>query len=140
MIRSFRPSDLDDVIDVWHEASLIAHSFLGDEFLAAERIEVAERWIPMAETTVYEFDGRVVGFLSLIGNEVGAVFVRPEHQRSGIGGALMDGARAARPFLEVGVFELNDGGRRFYEDYGFTQTGRQVFEPTGHLELRLRLD
>ncbi|MDH3681675.1 MAG: GNAT family N-acetyltransferase [Acidimicrobiia bacterium] len=140
MIRPYTTDDLDRALDVWYRASLIAHPFLTEEFLAAEREEIADRWMPIAETFVFELDGRVVGFVSLIGNEVGAIFVDPDLHGSGIGRALMDQARASRPFLELDVFEANEIGRRFYDAYGFRLTGRHVHEPTGQTELRLRLD
>ena len=93
MIRPYADSDLEQLLDVWYRASLVAHPFLSEEFLANERNTIAEQWIPLADTTVHELDGRVAGFLSLIGDEVGAIFVDPEHQRRGIGRALMDTAR-----------------------------------------------
>ena len=80
MIRPYADGDLDELLDVWYEASLIAHPFVAEEFLAKERLEVAEHWLPIAETTVYETDGHVVGFLALIGNEVGGFFVDPKYQ------------------------------------------------------------
>lgn len=139
MIRAYAATDLEDLLDVWYRASLLAHSFLDEAFFDGERLAIAEQWLPMAETTVYEADGRVVGFVALIGNEVGAIFVDPDHQSRGIGRALMDHAREARPFLELDVFEANSIGRRFYDAYGFEQVDRHVHEPTGQTELRLRL-
>jgi len=84
MIRAFGEEDLEELLDVWYRASLIAHTFLSQEFLTVERREIADVWLPMAETMVYEADGRVVGFLALIGNEVGAVFVDPDHHVSSL--------------------------------------------------------
>lgn len=139
LIRGFRPGDRDELLDVWFRASKIAHSFLPDEFFTLERTNIAEQWLPIAATRVYESDGHVVGFLSLVGNEVGAVFVDPDHQGRGIGRALMDDARDARPYLELGVLEANASGRGFYRRYGFVEVGRQISEATGLLELRLRL-
>ena len=139
VIRAFGEDDLEELLDVWYRASLIAHSFLSQEFLAKERREIADVWLPMAETTVYETDGRLVGFLALIGNEVGAVFVDPDYQGRGIGRSLMDRARASRPFLELNVFEANTIGRRFYDAYGFKFVDRHVHEASGQYELRLRL-
>lgn len=139
MIRAYASTDLEDVLDVWYRASLIAHAFLDDAFFAGERREIAEQWLPMAETTVYETEGRVVGFVALIGTEVGAIFVDPDYQSRGIGRALMDQARESRPFLELDVFEANSIGRRFYDAYGFELVGRHLHEPTGQAELRLRL-
>ncbi len=139
MIRPYADEDLDELLHVWYQASLVAHSFLSEEFLSTERREVAEHWLPMAETMVYQTDGRVVGFVSLIGNEVGAIFVDPDLWGRGIGRALMDRARESRPFLELNVFEANAVGRRFYAAYGFEFVDRHVSEATGQAELRLRL-
>jgi putative acetyltransferase len=140
MIRSFADRDVEDLLDVWHRASLIAHPFLTEGFLQRERVEIVERWLPTAETTVFESDGRVVGFLSLIGNEVGAIFVDPDCHGRGFGQALMDHARDRRPHLELSVFEANEIGRRFYDAYGFRIIERRIEETSGQPELRLRLD
>ncbi len=139
MIRAFGEGDLKELLDVWYRASLIAHSFLSHDFLAAERREIADVWIPMAETMIYEADGRVVGFLALIDNEVGGVFVDPDYQRRGIGRSLMDRARESRPYLELNVFEANAIGRRFYDAYGFDLVDRHIHEASGQPELHLRL-
>lgn len=135
----YRPEHLEQMLDVWYRASRIAHSFLPADFFETERRAIVDRWLPQAETLVYEADDRVVGFLSLIGNEVGAVFVDPDRQRGGVGWALMDAARAMRPFLELGVFEANVIGREFYASYGFVEIGRVTNAATGLSELRLRL-
>lgn len=140
MIRPYADEDLEELLDVWYRASLIAHSFLGEEFLASERRDVAGHWLPMAETMVYEADGRVVGFLALIGNEVGAIFVDPDYQGRGMGRALMDRARESRPFLELNVFEANTVGRSFYDAYGFELVDRHIHQASGQPELRLRVD
>lgn len=139
MIRPYHERDVEDLLDVWYRASLVGHPFLPDDFLQRERVEVADRWLPIAETLVHEMAGRVVGFISLIGNEVGAIFVDPDLHGRGIGRALMDEARGRRPYLELGVFEANHSGRRFYEAYGFHLVERRIEERTGEPELRLRL-
>ena len=139
MIRRYVDRDLSELLDVWYRASLISHPFLSGEFLETERRQIAERWLPIAETIVYEIDGHVVGFLALIDIEVGAIFVDPDYQGQGIGRALMDTAQRSRSFLELNVFEDNSIGRRFYDSYGFEFVDRHVHEPTGHTELRLRL-
>ncbi len=140
MIREYRSADLEPVLDVWYRASIAAHSFLPDAFFTTERELLRDHWLPGSETTVSVADQRILGFLSLVGNEVGGLFVDPDHQRRGIGSALMDGARLARPFLELSVFEENRNGLAFYRAYGFEITGRRVNEDTGHPELRLRLN
>ena len=140
MLRPYRHDDLEAVLDVWYRPSLIAHSFLSEEFLEAEQGQIAEEFLPGSETTVAEADGLVVGFLSLIGTEVGGIFVDPEYQGRGIGRRLMDHARRARPHLELAVFEDNLIGRRFYNAYGFLQVDRRIHAESGRYQLRLRLD
>ncbi len=138
MIRPYAPNDLEPVLAIWHRASVTAHPFLSEQFLADERSQIAERWLPVAETFVCEIDGRVAGFLSLVGNEVGGLFVDPHAQRRGIGRALMDVAAAARPLLELDVFEANSGARSFYDAYGFVFVNRHLNEDVGQFEIRLR--
>lgn len=139
MIRDLGNGDIEPLLGVWYQASLVGHSFLSAEFLERERVEIAERWLPLAETIVFELDGRLAGFLSLVANEVGALFVDPDLYGRGIGRALMDEARVRRPFLELSVFEANEIGRRFYEAYGFELVARRMEERSGQPELRLRL-
>lgn len=140
MIRAYRHDDLPDLLDAWYEASLIAHPFLDEAFFDAERVLIAEVFLPASDVTVAVADERVVGFISMADNEVGGFFVHPAHQRQGHGRELMDAARATRPVLELDVFEANPIGRRFYESYGFREVGRGVDDATGHPQVRLRLD
>ncbi len=139
MIRKFEQADLNDLLDTWEAASEIAHPFLSPQFMAAERENIPNVYLPHAETWVYEDGERVVGFVALIGNEVGAIFVRPSHQRQGVGKALMDKARELRGKLDVEVFAANQIGRAFYERYGFVHVQDKVHEPTGLDLLRLQL-
>ena len=139
MIRPYRPTDLPTLLDVWDAATRLAHPFLEEDYLAQERVNIPEKYIPVADTWVCEREGAVVGFLALIGNEVGALFVDPAHHGAGFGRALMDKARELHATLELDVFEANSIGRRFYERYGFTVLEKTVHGPTGHPLLRLGL-
>lgn len=78
-------------------------------------------------------------FISLIGNEVGALFVDPQFHRAGIGRALVDQARGLRGALEVEVFERNQAGRAFYLTLGFEFMHQKVHDQTGFDIMRLRL-
>ncbi len=139
MIRRYRPEDLEDVLTVWAAASAVAHPFLSAEFLAVERHNIANVYLPNAETWVWESDGHVVGFISLLGNEVGAIFVDPKFHGTGIGQALMDHALELRKELEVEVFTENAIGRAFYARYGFELIEEKVHDQTGFELMRLRL-
>ncbi len=139
VIREYRPPDCEDVLNVWARASAVAHPFLGREFLEQERRDIPRVYLPQAETWVWEAGGHVIGFISLLGNEVGALFVDPDHHRAGIGRALLGRARALRGELEVEVFEQNRLGRAFYDGMGFELVQRKIHDATGFELLRLRL-
>jgi putative acetyltransferase len=128
----------NDLLAARAAASEIAHPFLTKEFLALERENIPSLYLPNAETWVYEHDRRVVGFVALIENEVGANFVHPSQQRWGVGMQLMDKARELRRERVVEVFKANSIGRAFYPNYGFETVAEKVHEQTGFDLLRLR--
>jgi putative acetyltransferase len=137
MIRPYREQDIDRVVEVWHAASLVATPFLSSEFLAAEKARIRDVWMSAAESWVFERDGEIVGFIALVGDEVGGIFVHPDSQRMGVGRALMDHAAIRRARLVLDVFEGNRVGRGFYGRYGFEEIGRSVHEETGEVQIRL---
>ena len=138
-IRPYEPPDCDAVMRAWESATRQSAPFLTEEFIRGEREEVRTKWIPAADIWVYEHDGSVVGFIALLGDEVGGFFVQPVQQGQGVGRALMDHARRLRGRLELDVFTENSIGRRFYQRYGFRIVGEHVHEATGRSQLRLRL-
>lgn len=138
IIREYREEDLNGVLSAWESASKLAHPFLPEDFLEHERHNIPNLYLPNAETWVAEEDGRVIGFIALIGNEVGALFLDPEYHGRGVGRAMMDKARDLRGALEVEVFRKNSVGRAFYAGYGFSLMEEKFHEPTGNDLLRLR--
>lgn len=118
-IRKYIDEDLAGVLSSWENASKIAHPFLTESFLDKERHNIPNLYLPNADTWVAEIDGITIGFIALIGNEVGAIFVEPEFHGSGVGLALMNKAKSIHGDLEVEVFEANEIGRTFYLNYGF---------------------
>lgn len=140
MIRQYKEEDLEELLDVWYQASLVAHSFLSEAFFEQERENIRNIYMDRAETWIYEGDGRVVAFISLAGNEVGAIFVHPDWQGKGIGRALMDLARDLRQPLELEVFTENLKARGFYERYGFVTVKEYLNEEFERPMLRMRLE
>ena len=140
MIRKYHTGDLAEVLEVWYAAAQLAHPFWTRDLFEEERRDILQKFLPIAETWVFEREGRVVGFISLLGNEVGGIFVAPTLHGQGIGRALMDHATESRDHLEVEVFEANEIGRAFYDAYGFAVVGERLDEKTGLRLLRLRLD
>ena len=137
MIRPYEPEDTDPLIDAWHAASLVAHPFLSAEIMAQEKLNIRNIYLPNVETWILEENSRLCGFLSLIENEVGAIFVHPAHQGKGFGKALMDKAVELRGSLFLDVFKENSIGRAFYDRYGFRTAREHIHEQTGNALLRM---
>lgn len=76
--------------------------------------------------------------MSLLGNEVGALFVDPAYHRQGIGRALINHAQQLRGALEVEVFEQNLQGRKFHAQLGFKLLQQKIHDQTGNSVWRLR--
>ncbi len=85
MIRKYKATDLTFVIDIWYKSSTIAHPFLENDFVEKVKKDMCEIYIPKAKTWVYEENDELVGFISMLGNEVAGIFVNPNQQTKGIG-------------------------------------------------------
>jgi GNAT superfamily N-acetyltransferase len=87
------------------------------------------RWIPdvmmrRSEVWVAELDGGVVGFLSVAGDRIDHLYVRPGHYRQGIGDRLLARAKLMSPRrLQLFTFQRNERARAFYEARGFVAIG-----------------
>lgn len=138
MIRKYQTSDTESIIEVWFEASSLAHPFLDAAFMEKEKHNIREIYLPNTETWVYEAGNRVVGFIAMMGNEVGAIFLKPEYHGQGIGTRLMNHVAQIYGELEVEVFEKNDIGRAFYDKYGFKMIKNYTHKETNFELLRLK--
>ena len=140
MIRLYEEKDTEAILELWYQASLRAHSFLTEKFLDQERTNLREQFLPNSQTWVKEKEGQVVGFISLIENEVGGIFVHPHWQKQGVGKGLLDKAASLHEILELDVFAANEQGRAFYAKYGFRPIRQFEDEATGELTIRLRFE
>lgn len=137
-VRQYAEQDLESVLSAWEKASALAHPFLTAEFQDKVRHDIPNLYLPNADTWVAELNGSVLGFIALLGNEVGAIFVDPAFHGSGTGKALMDKAREIHGDLEVDVFRANTIGRQFYSRYGFKLLREETHVETGNAVLRLK--
>jgi putative acetyltransferase len=138
MIRKFETRDTESIVDVWLKASKLAHPFLSDSFLAHETENIRNLYLPNAETWVVEINEAVVGFIALLGNEVGGLFVHPDFHGQKLGKALMDKATSLHDSVELEVFKHNPIGRGFYARYGFEEMHEDFNEDTQQLVIRLK--
>ena len=139
MIRTYRESDLNQIINVWREAAEVAYTFLPGGQLDQEQVDIRTKYLPVAETWVCEQDGQVAGFISLFGNFIGGLFVAPAFQHRGIGTCLIEHAQTIHRSLFLDVFRENARAIRFYRHCGFEITREGFDEQTGLAELTMTL-
>jgi len=136
MIRKFKNDDTDAIIKAWRNAVDLAHPFLSEAFLEQEAKNMREIYLVVAETWVTEIEGQVVGFISLIENEIGGLFLDPAFHGQGLGRAMVDKAVAEKGAVKVEVFVENVVGRPFYTSYGFVGSDEYFHEESGQMMLR----
>lgn len=138
MIREYAETDLEELLDVWYKSTSLAHPFMDQAFLKKEEKNIRDIYIPNTKTWVFSNSQGLDGFISMIENEVGAIFVRPEKHGQGIGKILMDHVSQIHKEIEVEVFKDNKIGRAFYDKYGFKTIKEHLHEETNRGLLRMK--
>ena len=90
MIRKHTDQDLESIMKVWSSASAIMHPFLDKSFIAKVTSDMRNIYLPGSDTWVYTEDDNILGFVSMIENEIGGLFISPSSQSKGIGTKLVD--------------------------------------------------
>lgn len=139
MIREYKAADTDALIAIWNKSEPLAHSFLSDDIRDQVRRDMADIYLPNAETWVLESDGAPVGFIAMIDTEIGGLFLDPSHQGKGLGRRMVDHVVAIKGPLTVEVFKHNKIGLPFYERYGFVVIGEGVFDASGDATFRMAM-
>lgn len=138
MISKYSEDEIPELIEIWELASHLAHPFLDSEFTKMVKSMMQEKYLPNSNTWVYKESGNIVGFISMMENEIGGLFVHPDYHSKGIGTKLVNHISKFYMELEVEVFHLNKIGKPFYEKYGFEVFKEYIQEGTGQKVLRMR--
>ena len=132
VIRPFDAvTDLKKLSDIWFDASIKAHPFIGEARLTEQRRLIEGEYLPKAETSVACLDEEAVGFISLLGSFIGGIFIAPDRQGLGIGRQLIIDALARKGELSLEVYTENEAAVRFYHRLGFREVSRRDFDDFG---------
>ncbi|GAA0099305.1 N-acetyltransferase [Paraclostridium bifermentans] len=135
MIRKLKNTDIDKLMDIWLESTVRAHSFISREYWESNYKVVKDVYIPMADTFVYEEDGEIKGFISIINNEfIGALFVDVKFQGMGIGSKLIDYSVEKYKKLTLAVYKENQKSVEFYTRKRFKIIEEGLNEDSGYPE------
>ncbi len=138
MIRPFAKSDTEEIVRLWFEASVQAHSFIAWGYWEAARESMRTLYLPMSDEIVVhvsETSGEVDAFLAFVGDFLAALFVAPSAQGQGLGKRLLRVARRMHPHLTLAVYRENERAVRFYRQNGLVVCAERLEAHTGHWEL-----
>ncbi len=130
-IRAYEAADLEKLSALWFEASLIAHMFIGEARLREQRALVETVYLPRAETWVAVHGGEPVGFISLMEDFIGGLFVSPRHQGGGVGRRLVQHATQLKGELRLEAYTANTQAFAFYKALGFEELSRRTEDDQG---------
>ena len=135
MIRKFREDDTVKVMTIWTKGNFKAHPFIEKDYWLENFNKVKEEYLWKAETYVYTEDDEIKGFISLLdGGYIGALFVKIDSLRQGIGKRLLNYVKEKYDKLTLNVYEKNVDATLFYVAMGFKNKKIQIDEETGEKE------
>ena len=120
MIRKWQNKDLSPLLTLWLESTTFAHPFIAEKYWLDSEKLVREVYLPASQTWVWEEHGEPQGFVSVMETQfVGALFVRPNTVRQGLGKALLDHVKQRFCALTLEVYQKNERAVNFYHAQGF---------------------
>lgn len=131
-VRRATADDVDAIASIWHDGWRVAH--LGRVPTELEQERLGGSWHDEAAarvtcTWVAETEGRVVGFVTVVDDEIDDIYVAAAVRGAGIATTLLrHGERVVRdaghPTAWLAVVAGNERARRFYERHGWHDEGR----------------
>ena len=126
-VRLARPEERQALEDLMRGASLALEAYREQLQAHPEVIELPAEQIASGDVFVAELDGRIAGFVALVGGEIDGLFVEPDLWRRGIGAVLVEEAahEVRRRGLSLTVV-AGPEARGFYESCGFVVEGDEA--------------
>lgn len=135
MIRKFKEEDTTKVMTIWTKGNFKAQGFIDKDYWLLNFNRVKTEYLVKSETYVYTENDEIKGFISLLKNGyIGALFVRLDSQRQGIGRKLINYCKERHEKLTLKVYEKNVDATLFYVAMGFINTKIQLDKETGEKE------
>lgn len=132
VIRPFdAAADTEKLSCIWLDASLEAHPFIGERRLLEQRHMIEQTYLPMVETWVACHQGEPIGFIGMLDDFIGGLFVTPGQQGRGVGRKLIACALERKGKLSLEVYVQNRQAIRFYAKLGFTEVSRRLVDDDG---------
>ncbi len=131
MIRKFREEDTTKVMTIWTKGNFKAHDFIEKDYWLENFNRVKNEYLAKADTYVYTEEEEIKGFISILENEyIGALFIKQEFLREGIGRRLLNYCKERYDYLTLNVYEKNVNATLFYVAMGFKNKENRIDEAT----------
>ena len=130
-IRASSEEDLPQIFDIYSKSKLDELKFEVQEFSLVPIEEDSKRLSELMESDIYVFHNEqlVEGYGALYGNEIRALFVRPESRGKGIGKKLLEFLLSnITSNACLYVASTNHPAKKLYSAYGFDVT--DIFKTT----------
>ena len=135
MIRNLKNDDIDIVMELWKNSTIEAQNFIPDSYWLENYDNVKNNYLPNSDTYVYEEDGEIKGFVSLIENIfIGGLFIRVDSQREGIGSVILDFLKERNYKLQLTVYDKNERAMKFSLKSGFKILNTEIDKKTREKE------
>ncbi|WP_334320869.1 GNAT family N-acetyltransferase [Gilliamella apicola] len=138
MIREFKSTDLDKVMEIWLQGNEQAHNFIDSNFFK-QNFDIVEMLIPMSTVYVQDLHG-IKGFIGITENYISGLFVEQDYRRQGTGKALVNKAKQRYNELFVHVYKKNTDAINFFLSQNFEIISESINEESNESELLLRCD
>lgn len=136
MIREYRETDLDSIMNLWLETNICAHDFIDENYWRSNYDQVRQM---MPEATLYVYEVNTIkGFIGLSGNYIAGIFVETDSQSKGIGKGLLDYVKERNKELILHVYKKNKRAVNFYLREGFVIDSEQMDKNTNEIELVMK--
>lgn len=100
MIRRFKISDIERVMQIWFDVNTHTHNFISESYWE-DNFDSVKNILPQAEIYVYEADSDIQGFIGLKDNYIAGIFVDENMQSKGIGKQLLDFVKGIKNSLTL---------------------------------------
>ncbi|MFE8116293.1 N-acetyltransferase [Brenneria goodwinii] len=120
MIRKYPSQDLEPLMSLWLESTTLAHPFIRGAYWQESAALVRDVYLPQSQTWVYEEQGRLAGFISVLEKRfIGALFVQQGDWGQGVGSALISHVQQRFSLLSLEAYQRNERACAFYRKRGF---------------------
>lgn len=138
MIRKAKESDIDEIMDIWLNSNIDAHSFVLKEYWV-ENFNYVKKSILTAEVYIYtdDYTDDLIGFIGLADNYIAGLFVKQAARSKGVGKALLDYVKGIKSELFLDVYDKNRRAISFYKREHFKVKEQNIDIDTKEKECRL---